>query len=488
MAILGIDPLVLNKILPMFLGLISTFFCYQVCYILFPVHGAAFLSSLLLNLGVWAKDDLISGTPRAFVYPLFLAFFYFLFRRSLILVLLVLLLQGLFYPPILIISSGVLFLRLFSWENGRPVLTSRREERRISMAGIATAVLVMLPFVMETSQYGPVISKMEAMSMPEFNPGGRSSFFTPNLLQFWIGGARSGIIPNEWFNWPALFFLVIFVLATALPSIIRSKNRFILANRISTEIAVLPRLAVVSAGLYVLAHLFLFRLHLPSRYTHYSMHLLMAIGGSITATILLERLLRTAGCEAAGRYRKNVGIAIAMMFFMSVLLYPFMGHRFPHTNYVTGEYPKLYEFFQTQPKDIVIASLSKEADNIPTFARRSIFIGSEYAIPYHLGYYLPFRRRTMDLIEAHYTADPRILKNFIMRNKIDYFMLDDSSFKPFYSRDYVLLSQYRGISQRIAAQLAKGPEPALQRAVSCCSVKRIDRFEIISAKCVLDKL
>lgn len=34
-----------------------------------------------------------------------------------------------------------------------------------------------------------------------------------------------------------------------------------------------------------------------------------------------------------------------------------------------------------QPQDIRIASLAEEANNIPTFAQRSILVGREYAIP-----------------------------------------------------------------------------------------------------------
>jgi hypothetical protein len=488
MALLGIDPFVLNKILPMLLGLIATFFCYQVCLLLFPIQSAAFLATLLLNLSIWAKDDLISGTPRAFVYPLFLAFLYFLLKRSLFPILLMLLLQGLFYPPILLISSGVLFLRLFSWGNGLPALTSCREDRRVSLAGLGVAMLVMLPFLLGTSQYGPVISSAKAMTMPEFNPGGRSSFFTPNLLKFWFSGSRSGIFPREWFNCPALFFLMMLAIAALLPLIIRSRNRFTLAHKINTGIKLLPQLAVVSAGLYVAAHLFLFKLHLPSRYTHYSMRLLMAIGGAIAVIILLEWLLRTARNNATNCYWKTGAIGITSLFFLGVFMYPLMDHRFPKTGYVKGKYPALYEFFQAQPKDTVVASLSTEANNLPTFSRRSIFVGSEYAIPYHLGYYLPFRKKAMDLIEAHYTSKPEILKNFIVRNKIDYFLLDNSSFEPAYTAKNKWLAQYQDLSQRIASQLEKGPEPSLQTAIPHCSVTRIDKFEIISAKSILAQL
>jgi putative flippase GtrA len=484
----GVDPSLFNKLLPMPLGLIATYFCFRVSLTLFPVQSAAFLATLLLNLSIWAKDDLISGTPRAFVYPLLLAFLHFLLKRSLVPLLIILLLQGLFYPQIVLISTGILFLRIFSWRNGLPALTSRREDLRFSMVGVVAAILVILPFLLETSHYGPVISKAMAMTMPEFNPGGRSSFFTPNLLTFWVSGPRSGIFPREWFNWPGIFLLIILAFAALSPWMLRSRNRFILASRLDPEIMVLPRLAIVSAGLYATAHLFLFRLHIPSRYSHYSMRLLMAIGGAIAATILLEWLLRTARDNATSRFRKTVSIGVTLIFLMGALLYPLLDHRFPNTRYVKGNFPALYGFFQAQPKETLIASLSEEINNIPSFARRSIFVGSEYAIPYHLGYYLPFQRRVMDLIEAHYSPDPQVLKNFILRNRIDYFLLDDSSFDPAHMGKNRLLSQYREISQRIRSQLERGPKPSLQTAVSKCPVTRIDRFAVVPAKFILEHL
>ncbi len=75
MAGLGITPLVFSKILPIVLGLITTVYCFGVSLQIFPVPITAFISSLLLNQSLWFKSDLASATPKAFIYPLLLAFF-----------------------------------------------------------------------------------------------------------------------------------------------------------------------------------------------------------------------------------------------------------------------------------------------------------------------------------------------------------------------------------------------------------------------------
>ena len=82
MASLGIQPLLLSKILPILLGLIVTIYSFWLCLQIFPVPIAGFISSLLLNQSLWFKSDLVSATPKAFIYPLLLAFLYYLLRES----------------------------------------------------------------------------------------------------------------------------------------------------------------------------------------------------------------------------------------------------------------------------------------------------------------------------------------------------------------------------------------------------------------------
>jgi len=74
---------------------------------------------------------------------------------------------------------------------------------------------------------------------------------------------------------------------------------------------------------------------------------------------------------------KTIPIYIVLTF---LLLYPALTKNFPVTNYVVGKAPELYEFLAKQPLDIPVASLALEANNIPTFAKGSILVVSEYAL------------------------------------------------------------------------------------------------------------
>src|SRR5918996_2798232 len=48
-ATFGIDPCLLNKSLPLVLGVVTTIYCFKVCIQIVPVPFAGFLSALLLN-------------------------------------------------------------------------------------------------------------------------------------------------------------------------------------------------------------------------------------------------------------------------------------------------------------------------------------------------------------------------------------------------------------------------------------------------------
>jgi hypothetical protein len=150
MAYLGINPLLLSKILPIFLGLIITSYCFWLCLEIFPVPLAAFISTLLLNQSLWFKSDLVSATPRSFLYPLLLAFLYYLVRESWLSICLAIILIGLFYPILLFIALGILLLR--------------QPKNYVLLATIfGLGFLAILPYVLMSSEYGPSISGTQAL-------------------------------------------------------------------------------------------------------------------------------------------------------------------------------------------------------------------------------------------------------------------------------------------------------------------------------------
>ncbi|HBE17411.1 MAG TPA: hypothetical protein DEG17_04110 [Cyanobacteria bacterium UBA11149] len=487
MASLKIHPIFLSKILPPILGVIATVYCFGCVIQIFPVPVAGFIATLLLNQNLWMKDDLASGTPRAFLYPLFLAFLYYLIQDSWLPVCALILLQGMFYPQFVFICAGILILRLLNWQN--------RCDWRLSAVGLGVAGLVILPYAWQQSKFGPVISASQARLMPDFSLDGRARFFVDNSWQFWFHGQRTGILPLEWGDLPYNYFPLILGIGLSLILLIRYRLWFPLVEQIKPQIRVLPELGLASLGMFFLAHALLFKLHLPSRYTQHSLRILMAISAAISLTIILDAILNL-GRKSGKPYRKIrqiLGLATTVLFATILVSYPNSLEKFPSVSYKIGKSTALYQFFQEQPKDILIASLAEEAGNLPSFAKRSILTARQYAIPYHLGYYNQIRQRSIDLINAQYSPDFQEVKNFIHKYKIDFWLLDKTAFTPDYltedrkNSNRVWIRQHQTPANDALQQLQNGTIPALLAFTKTCAVFDTHHFTVIQADCIIRK-
>ncbi len=491
-AVLGISPLLLNKLLPLVLGLIATGYCFAFCLQIIPLPITAFMATLMFNQNIWRKDDLVSATPRAFIYPLFLAFLFYLCRKSLFPCLITIVLLGFFYPQYVLICAGILVIRLWDLPSGKFRFSQQKHNYIFCAAGLGVAFLVLLPYALKTSEYAPIISVVQAKQLPEFYPKGRSSFFNDNMFDYFLSG-RSGMLPKN------LFIPITYYFGLLLPVLMRFRSRFPLLQKVTEEIKILPQMLLAAIGMFVAAHLLLFRLHLPSRYMEHNLRIAFCISAAITLTAILSALFSINYRQH--KISKNVLKLFTLLFaaFISLTLlfyYPLFIENFPKTGYQIGEDPALYKFFQQQPKDILIASISEEVNYLPTFSQRSIFIGREYAIPYHFGYYSQFRQRAIDLTQAQYSQSLEDLKTFIQKYKIDFWLLDSGAFAPEYIQNNSLLKQYYRsnlnqdklvkITKDIFQSLQQGNVPALSKTMTSCTAAKVQDLTVIDAKCILN--
>lgn len=509
LAAIGIDPLFASKLLPIGLGLITTAYCFGACLQLLPIPFAGFLASLLLNQNLIMADDLNSATPRAFLYPLFLAFLYYLLRRyrkpdlawtdSLLPCSVTIALLGLFYPQLMLVAAGVLVLSVVDWQAGRLRLSRKRTDYLFYGGGLAVAAIVLVVYVTQGgSEFGPAMKASVARTMPEFWRGGRGAFFSDDPFSFWLFSGRSGILPhpNQLLKPPLL------LAGGFLPLLLRRSMRFPLAQQVTHAVRVLPLTVLSSIGLFGIAHILLFRLHHPSRYMQHSLRVVLALAAGIALTLLLDSLLRTV-LQSNQSQQRLKALTLAAALGIILLVYPGTS-RFKDVHplfewfvpskmlpgYVEGKVPELYKFFAQQPKDSLIASLDPEADNIPTFARRSILVGREYGIPYHVGYYRQFRERSIDLIRAQYSSDLNQVREFTQKYGIDFWLLDRDAFTPAYLATKPWIQQYQPDATNAATTLKQGTVPVLQASVGRCS-----RFEtaseesslvVLDANCVVE--
>jgi hypothetical protein len=282
----------------------------------------------------------------------------------------------------------------------------------------------------------------------------------------------------------ALLFPVLFLFRPAFP----------LLDRIKPGIWVMFQLFVSSVMMFLLAHAFLFKLHLPNRYTGISLRIVVAVITIVAFTVILDALLNWIEVKGQVKSEKKeviprkvqkivAGGLIGVMT-ISLLFYPSFVPFFPLVKYEQADRPELYEFFQQQPKDALTASLSGEINQLPTFAQRSILMGREYAISYHTGYYQQVNQRTTDLIKAHYSPNLEELQTFIQKYGIDLFLIELYAFVPeyFYFNDW--MNEFEEGKQ--AYQFLKtGEFPALAKTISKCSIYTAEEWFILDTNCIL---
>ncbi|MEG4022648.1 hypothetical protein [Microcoleus sp. S13C4] len=478
-ATVGIHPLFFHKILPLFLGLISTYYCFGLCLEMLPVPMTGFIASLLLNQHMWMTDDLASTTPRAFIYPIFLAFLYYLSRTSLLPCLGAIALIGLFYPPYALVAAGILVLRLLCWENGGLRLSGDRTNYLFCTTGLGVIFLVMLPYALDNSEFGPTYTAAEAKQMGEFVPGGRNAFFRPNPVDYWLTGRGSGMFPKS------LFTPVTHCVGLLFPLLLFLRSAFPLANQIQSKIWLLLQLFLASSAMFFAAHATIFKLYQPGRYTAYSLRFIVVFISAIVLTLIIDRVGHWASKTATTFDLKNlVALITTATIAIAVVLYPCFVEKFPTAGYVEGEMPALYKFFEQQPKDILIASIAAETDDLPTFSQRSVLVAKEYAVPYQKGYYSKFRQRVSDLIRAQYTPDRAVLENFINQYGVDFWMLDSKALTLDYVEEYGWLNQFDSTPEAML-YFKKGKIPALASAMTSCAVFQNEFVVVLDASCIV---
>ncbi|MGK7915273.1 MAG: hypothetical protein AB4038_06945 [Prochloraceae cyanobacterium] len=477
-AFLGIDPMLASKFVPIVLSIITAGYSFCLCLEIIPVPTAALMTSLLLSQNLWKQDTLISGTASSFLHPLLVAFLYYFVRKQLLGIGIVIILLGLFYPTYILICSGVLILQLLRWDKKGFRLSNSRQDYLLCFVGLGIAFVVLLPYALQASEYGPIISAEAARQLPEFQAGARASFFHDNdPWRFWLNASRTGIRITS-----ALIPMLAYA-GFLLPFLLYFPRYFPLTKQVNHKVIVLVQLTVASLTVFFLAHALIFKLFLPSRYSQHSLRIVMTLAAGIALILLLDAIFCWAKTISV---RQFLAVLLSFILALTLVFYPaFMG-EFPWTGYRIGKEPELYKFLQQQPKDILIASLDDEVNNLPSFARRSILVGKEYALPYHLGYYSKIRQRLIDLISAQYSLDLKDVNNFIRKYNINFWLLKESDLTPEYLNDRGWLQAYQPATKKAIALLSSGKKPIMAHLMSSCSVLKSHELIVVSTKCILD--
>ncbi|MGL5080255.1 MAG: hypothetical protein ACRC8A_02090 [Microcoleaceae cyanobacterium] len=470
---LGIEPLVLSKLLPLVLGLITTGYCFLIGLELLPVPMVGFIGSLLLNQNLWLHGELVTATSTAFLYPTFLAFLYYLLRRSSWGVGISLLLTGLCYAPMLLIAAGILCLRLICWRDWKFTLTRTSKDYLLFAVGMGVTVSIILFYAGQASEFGPTAIASEARMMPEFLENGRTAFFyEDSFWNFWFKNSRSGIKLS--LNPPLV------ALGLLLPIALRVPQFFPLTKKVKQDVAILPQLLLSSFILFFMAHGILFKLYLPSRYTSHSLRITLAIATAIFIVLALDGVFKACSRSPIMPLLITIGLGILLIFYPKLV----WQDAFPRSQYLVGSESGLYLFLQNQPKASLIASLAIEADNLPTFAQRPVLVSWEHALPYKMGYYRQIRQRARDLIQAHYSSDPQVIREFITTYGVDFFVLERDAFEAEYVTENSWFIQWEDLAQDVTQLLATQSQPILLQKINLCKIFETPNLIVLEANCV----
>ncbi len=510
---LGISPFLLANLLPIGLGLITSIYLFWVSFHLFPSPSAAFLTATIITQALWLEDDLISATGRAFLYPIFAAFLYYLLKRSLLPCLLAIILQALFFPAMSLVQAATLTVRLLDWRKGRLQLSQRRFDWLIWLLGSSFTVGLLLLFQRDTAAFSPVVTRAQMLAMPEFNPGGRIVYFVSNPLRFWWmsnGGINPLIYPPiallaflfpVVYGYPWLSERIQTLFKERLKQNSRSRQLPLdlslrqlsstLHQSLSPDVRVLSDLLLGSFGLWLLAHLLLGKLYFPNRYTQHSLRVIMSIATGILLMLMLKAgwsWLRQQRWQRL-RFWQQFLIGFVSLFLLASIVVPTLpAVTLSALNFVRGRSPELYQYLSQQPKDTLVASLAKEADNLPTFAARSVLFSKEHALPMHLGYYNLIKARILDVINAQYSTDPAVIKALIQKYGIDFLLINDNAFTADYLSGNNWLKLFQPATDRAIATLEANQTPVLAGLMQPCSVVQTNGLYLVNTSCVLSRL
>jgi hypothetical protein len=349
--------------------------------------GATAAATFALLGGVLSRVE--GGLPRAWAMPVLLFGLVAVLEKRWILFGVALFATAVFYPP-LIVNLGLLGAAVL----GAQVARTRSLPRHwLGLALLGCAALVVLWFEYESPDpdpMGPRVTAAVARGMPEFGPEGRSHFFSPDPVAYYVTNPRSGLGLG-------VGKLIAICVALALVA-------WLLPRAIPREVWLIP---VTALAAYAAAHATLFSLHLPSRYTRFALPAFMMLAlAAIVPRVAESTQLVPAICRAASFVSRPRSAIVAAALALAVLATEAaLALRSDLAKAPPKGYPDLVGFLSALPADTLIGAHPTDASSIPLLARRSVLASEETSTPYELGYYARMKERVSAEIMAFYATD-----------------------------------------------------------------------------------
>jgi hypothetical protein len=464
-AMLGIDPLLFGRLLPAALLVLTLWAGWRLALKVARDRRAAFFAAAFLFAYLVHEDSIFTATPRAFSAPLLLVALNATQARRPWRAAAWLALLAAIYPTTSIAGFGILGLAQLRRGERLPLVLPWRSIPPLAV-GAAAIVLAALPLQQGTDRWSPVITLDQAMELPNMNrPEGRSSIVGEDGRIAWVCSSRMGFLPEAvpcgWgipgampINALLLLPLILLALRSArgLPDPqAAERNRLYLHALVACSVC------------FAVAALFAFELHFSGRYTQRVLGPLewMAIGQMI-------------GTWLGARSRAWNGGVLALLAVLAAT---------PLPGFVRPTDARLLQAVRQLPPDTRIAGVSEQLDVVPALTGRAITAGTEHAIPWHMGYYLPFARDLRRSLEAVTTHDPAQLATALLTSRADYLLVDRELLV-----NATIPERYEQVDPEAVARarqaLAAGPS-IVQRSAGRCAVYRGTADWLIGVPCLL---
>ncbi len=443
-----INPLTFSKILAGILFVISSLFLFGLA-LQFNDEISAFLSICVYFLMGSFMMKISGGISQSFVFPLLIAYLYFISRDNLKAAAVTILAQSVLNPYCFLLCTvthifyllhnhldsilAVLrkiygsFLSLIGKERyERPTYYRPASLEKLPgeplippmtflLLNVPILVGVVLMFfkyvVCVNPEIGRLITESQMIGHPEYTSAGRyelyplPSLFRELFISPWIFNApftQAGPV----IGWIYMSILVLVVVYAVLNW-----------KRIGSfkPFRVFLYLAPASLLLYAVSRAYYIKLFIPGRYIEYSVNIFYCLVIAVCIRIAIESMgLRKCAVPIVGALALLGAIRLH-----NVGLYDFSRDA------------GLYNYFDQQTaKSALVAGHPELMDNVLTFGKRKVFVSYELSHTWIQPYWSKIKKRTEDFFAAYYSTNPDDVRKFAKANGIDFLVVREFDFSP----------------------------------------------------------
>jgi hypothetical protein len=394
------DIILFSKILSLILFVLVGIYLFQIGLLIKDKYFA-YLLTFFFSFYIWTFVTLSGANPRAFAYPLIIAFLYYLMSEKYFLVCIVLLLELLFYPPAFLISIIIYSLKLINIKNFQTLRKFKLNKEILSYLitlFLCVILLIVITYKYNNPIYGESFNKKDIESMDVFSKdGGRFKTYPYDSIFSLV--LKYSYLP---------FLLSLF-------SLIMFNKKYFHLNKI------IYFLFISGIIMYFLSIFFADSLHYYDRYIRYTMPLFFSIIGLLGLYFLINKFNTFF-------FSNKQKTKYMLLWLTLLLLYVLTFNSFNKDLIDCSQDKELYSFLQTKPNDIQVVGLGQKMDCIPLYANRKVLFNYEFLQPVAKTQYLEMLNRTNAFTTILYSNISTDIFNFCSIYEVDYILLSEDLF------------------------------------------------------------